>query len=245
MSRGEGRIALVTGGTRGIGKAIAQDLQTAGYVVIANYAGNDEAAKAFHAETGIATYKWDVSNYKECVEAIKKIEADLGKPVDILVNNAGITRDAAMHKMDETKWHEVIETNLSSLYNMCRAVIEGMRDRSFGRIVNISSVNGQLGQFGQVNYSAAKAGVIGFSKALARETAAKGITVNTVAPGYIATDMVKAVPEEVLKKIVGNIPVGRLGEPKEIARAVCFLVADQAGFITGETLSVNGGQHME
>lgn len=245
MSRGEGRIALVTGGTRGIGKAIAQDLQTAGYVVIANYAGNDEAAKAFHAETGIATYKWDVSNYKECVDAIKKIEADLGKPVDILVNNAGITRDAAMHKMDETKWHEVIETNLSSLYNMCRAVIEGMRDRSFGRIVNISSVNGQLGQFGQVNYSAAKAGVIGFSKALARETAAKGITVNTVAPGYIATDMVKAVPEEVLKKIVGNIPVGRLGEPKEIARAVCFLVADQAGFITGETLSVNGGQHME
>ncbi len=245
MARGEGRIALVTGGTRGIGKAIAMDLKTAGYTVVANYAGNEEAAKAFRDETGIATYKWDVANFDESQAAIKQIESDLGKPVDILVNNAGITRDAAMHKMDEKKWSQVIETNLDSIYNMCRAVIEGMRERGFGRIVNISSVNGQLGQFGQVNYSAAKAGVIGFSKALARETASKGITVNTVAPGYIATEMVKAVPEDVLKKIVANIPVARLGEPKEIARAVCFLVADEAGFITGETLSVNGGQHME
>jgi len=238
------RIAIVTGGTRGIGRAIAIDLKKAGCKVIASYHGNEEAAQAFKKETGIAVYRFDVAHYEECQEAIRKIEAEVGA-VDILVNNAGITRDGFLHKMGEDNWDAVINTNLKSLFNMCRAVIEGMRSRGFGRIITISSVNGQLGQFGQTNYSAAKAGVFGFTKALARECAAKGITVNTIAPGYIATDMVKAVPEDVMKKIVAQIPVGRLGEPKEIARAVCFLAAEESGFITGETLSVNGGQYME
>lgn len=245
MAKGNGRVAVVTGGTRGIGKAITADLNTAGYQVIANYAGNEEAAEQFRKETKIAAYKWDVSVYEECQEAVKRIEKEMGKPVEVLINNAGITRDGAIHKMSPENWNSVIETNLNSCYNMVRSVIDGMRERKFGRIVNISSINGQLGQFGQTNYSAAKAGIFGFSKALARETASRGITVNAVAPGYIGTDMVRAVPEDILKKIIEGIPVGRLGEPKEIARAVCFLVADEAGFITGETLSVNGGQHME
>lgn len=243
--KGKGRIAVVTGGTRGIGKAICMDLHTAGYRVIANYAGNEEAAEKFRKETGIETRKWDVSDYDDCQASVRLIEKDHGAPVEVLINNAGITKDSAIHKMGLENWNAVIETNLNSCYNMVRAVIDGMRDRGFGRIVSISSVNGQLGQFGQTNYSAAKAGVFGFTKALARETAAKGITVNAVAPGYIGTDMVRAVPEDILKKIISNIPVGRLGDPKEVARAVCFLVADEAGFITGETLSVNGGQHME
>ena len=238
------RIAIVTGGTRGIGRAIAIDLKKAGCKVAASYHGNDDAAQAFKKETGIAVYKFDVANFNECQEGVAKIEAEIG-PIDILVNNAGITRDGFLHKMTEDNWDGVIDTNLKSLFNMCRAVIEGMRARSYGRIITISSINGQLGQFGQTNYSAAKAGVFGFTKSLARECANKGITVNAVAPGYIETDMVKAVPEEVLKKIVAQIPVGRLGNPAEIARAVCFLAADEAGFITGETLSVNGGQHME
>lgn len=245
MAKGNGRVAIVTGGTRGIGKAISADLHTAGYKVVANYAGNEEAAEKFRKETNISAYKWDVSDYEDCQEAVKRVEKEMGKPVEVLINNAGITRDGAIHKMSPDNWNSVIETNLNSCYNMVRSVIDGMRERQFGRIVNISSVNGQLGQFGQTNYSAAKAGIFGFSKALARETAAKGITVNAVAPGYIGTDMVRAVPEDILKKIISGIPVGRLGEPKEIARAVCFLVADEAGFITGETLSVNGGQHME
>jgi acetoacetyl-CoA reductase len=245
MAKGQNRVAIVTGGTRGIGRAIAEDLKTAGYKVIANYAGNEEAAEAFRKETGIEAVKWDVSQYEECQEAVKKIEKDAGKPVEILINNAGITRDGAIHKMSPDNWAAVIDTNLNSCYNMVRSVIDGMRERKFGRIVNISSVNGQLGQFGQTNYSAAKSGIFGFTKALARETASRGITANAVAPGYIGTDMVRAVPEDILKKIIEGIPVGRLGEPKEIARAVCFLIADEAGFITGETLSVNGGQHME
>jgi acetoacetyl-CoA reductase len=238
------RVAIVTGGTRGIGRAIAIDLKKSGCKVAASYHGNDDAAQAFKKETGIAVYKFDVANFNECQEGVAKVEAELG-PVDILVNNAGITRDGFLHKMTEDNWDAVLDTNLKSLFNMCRAVIEGMRARSYGRIITISSINGQLGQFGQTNYSAAKAGVFGFTKSLARECANKGITVNAVAPGYIETDMVKAVPEEVLKKIVAQIPVGRLGNPREIARAVCFLAADEAGFITGETLSVNGGQHME
>jgi acetoacetyl-CoA reductase len=238
------RVALVTGGTRGIGRAIAIDLHKAGAKVIASYHGNDEAAQAFQAETGIAVVRFDVADFTECQNAVRKIEIEFG-PVEILINNAGITRDGFLHKMDETNWDAVINTNLKSLFNMSRAVIDGMRARNFGRIITISSVNGQLGQFGQTNYSAAKAGVFGFTKALARECASKGVTVNSIAPGYIGTDMVKAVPEEVLKKIVAGIPVGRLGEPQEIARAVCFLAADEAGFITGETLSINGGQYME
>lgn len=243
--KGKGRLAIVTGGTRGIGKAICADLHTAGYTVIANYAGNEEAAEQFRKETGIEARKWDVAHFEECQNAVRQIETGHKAPVDVLINNAGITRDGAIHKMTPANWSAVIETNLNSCYNMVHAVIDGMRERGFGRIVSISSINGQLGQFGQTNYSAAKAGVFGFTKALARETAAKGITVNAVAPGYIGTDMVRAVPEDILKKIVQNIPVGRLGEPAEVARAVCFLVADEAGFITGETLSVNGGQHME
>lgn len=238
------RVALITGGTRGIGKAIAIDLKKAGAKVIASYHGNDEAAAAFKKETGIHTSRFDVADYEACGAAVREIEKTYGS-VDILVNNAGITRDGFLHKMGEENWDSVIDTNLKSCFNMCRAVIEGMRARGYGRIVTISSVNGQLGQFGQTNYSAAKAGVFGFTKALARECASKGITVNAVAPGYIGTDMVKAVSEDVMKKIVSGIPVGRLGEPKEIARAVAFLVADEAGFITGETISVNGGQHME
>ena len=238
------RVALVTGGTRGIGKSIAIDLKKAGCKVVASYHGNEEAAQAFAKETGIEIMRFDVADFDQCSHAVKRIEAEIA-PVDILVNNAGITRDGFLHKMGEESWDAVIETNLSSLFNMCRVVIEGMRARGFGRIINISSINGQVGQVGQANYSAAKAGVIGFSKALARESASKGITVNTIAPGYIETDMVKAVPANVLEKIVEKIPVGRLGQPSEIARAVCFLAAEESGFITGETLSVNGGQHME
>lgn len=238
------RVALVTGGTRGIGKAIAIDLRKAGCKVAASYHGNEEAAQAFKKETGIAVFRFDVGNYDECQAAVRTIEADIG-PIDILINNAGITRDGFLHKMSEDNWDAVINTNLKSLFNMSRAVIEGMRARNYGRIITIGSINGQLGQFGQTNYSAAKAGVSGFTKSLARECAGKGITVNSVAPGYIETDMVKAVSEDVIKKIVNQIPVGRLGNPKEVARAVCFLAADEAGFITGETLSVNGGQHME
>lgn len=241
----KGRIAIVTGGTRGIGKAISIDLKKAGCKVAANYAGNDDAAKEFTKETGITAFKWDVSDFDACQKAIKKIEKELDGVVEILVNNAGITRDGFLHKMTEDSWDDVVNTNLKSCFNMARAVLDGMRARSFGRIVNISSINGQQGQFGQTNYSAAKAGIFGFTKSLAKETAAKGITVNAVAPGYIETDMVRAVSPEILEKIVGNIPVGRLGQPQEIGRAVCFLVADQAGFITGETLSVNGGQYME
>ncbi|MGE0586830.1 MAG: beta-ketoacyl-ACP reductase [Flavobacteriaceae bacterium] len=238
------RVALVSGGTRGIGAAIAKALKAAGYKVAANYGGNDEAASAFNKETGIAVYKWDVSDYDSCAAGIAKVEADLG-PIEILVNNAGITRDTMFHRMKPHQWSEVINTNLNSLFNMCRPVIEGMRERSFGRIINISSINGQKGQMGQVNYSAAKAGDIGFTKALAQENAAKGITVNAICPGYIGTEMVRAVPEDVLKKsILPHIPVGRLGEPEEIARCVVFLAADDAGFITGSTLTANGGQYM-
>ena len=238
------RVAVVTGGTRGIGAAIAKALKAAGYKVAGVYAGNDEAAAKFKNETGIAVYKWDVSSYDACSAGLKQIETELG-PIDVLVNNAGITRDGMFHKMDVAQWRAVIDTNLNSLFNMCRPVIEGMRERKFGRIINISSINGQKGQMGQANYSAAKAGEIGFTKALAQENANKGVTVNVIAPGYIATEMVRAVPEEVLKsKILPLIPVGRLGEAEEIARSVVFLAGDDAGFITGSTLSVNGGQYM-
>ncbi|MEQ8665551.1 MAG: acetoacetyl-CoA reductase [Rhodospirillales bacterium] len=239
-----GRVALVTGGTRGIGQAISEGLKAAGYSVAATYAGNDEAANAFKAETGIEVYKFDVGDTETTAAAITKIESDIG-PIDVVVNNAGITRDKPFHKMDKESWSAVMTTNLDSLYNVTRPLIEGMRERGFGRIINISSINGQKGQFGQTNYSAAKAGLIGFTKALAQETAAKGITVNAIAPGYIATEMVMAVPKEVLdSKIIPQIPVGRLGEASEIARCVVFLASDDAGFITGATLSANGGQYM-
>jgi len=237
------RLALVTGGTRGIGAAISTTLKNAGYNVAANYAGNDSAAEAFRKETGIPVYKFDVGDFTACEKAIKKIGEEHG-PVEILVNNAGITRDATLHKMTHQQWDDVIRTNLTSCFNMCRLVIESMRDRGFGRIVNIGSINGQAGQYGQVNYAAAKSGIHGFTKALAQEGAAKGITVNALAPGYIDTDMVRAVPPAVLEKIVAKVPVGRLGKAEEIARGVLFLVGDDAGFITGATLSINGGQHM-
>lgn len=237
------RLAVVTGGTRGIGEAISITLKDAGYRVIAVYAGNDEAAKAFTARTDIPAQKFDVSDFASCADAVARIEAEHG-PIEVLVNNAGITRDTTIHKMNFQQWNDVIQTNLSSCFNMCQAVFKGMRERGFGRIVNIGSINGQAGQYGQVNYAAAKSGIHGFTKALAQEGAAKGITVNAIAPGYIATDMVRAVPEKVLDKIVERIPVGRLGEASEIARGVAFLVADNAGFITGSTLSINGGQHM-
>ncbi|MDX1605811.1 MAG: acetoacetyl-CoA reductase [Candidatus Competibacterales bacterium] len=237
------RVAVVTGGTRGIGEAISTALKEAGYQVAATYAGNDERAKAFTDSTGIATYKFDVGDFEQCQHGLQLIEKDLG-PIEVLVNNAGITRDATLHKMTPQQWNEVIQADLTSCYNLCRQVIEGMRSRSFGRIINISSVNGQAGQLGQSNYSAAKAGMIGFTKALAKEGASKGITVNAICPGYINTEMVAAVPEKVLEKIIATIPVGRLGEAHEIARTVVFLAADDAGFITGSTLSVNGGQHM-
>lgn len=239
-----GRVAVVTGGTRGIGRAISVALKGAGYVVAASYAGNDQAAEAFKSETGIPVYKFDVGDFDACAAAMGKIEGQLG-PVDVLVNNAGITRDTAFHKMSADQWNDVLRTNLDGLFNMTRNAIEGMRIRGFGRIINISSVNGQKGQFGQVNYCASKAGDIGFTKALALETAAKGITVNAIAPGYIATDMVKAVPEKVLnEKIIPLIPVGRLGEPEDVARCVVFLADDAAGFITGSTLTANGGQYL-
>jgi acetoacetyl-CoA reductase len=237
------RVAIVTGGTRGIGEAISVGLNDAGYKVAATYAGNDEAAQRFTEKTGIPAYKFDVSDYGQCAESVEKIVADLG-PVDVLVNNAGITRDGTLHRMSFEQWNTVIQTNLSSCFNMCHCVIAGMRDRGFGRIVNIGSVNGQAGQYGQVNYAAAKSGIHGFTKALAQEGAAKGITVNAIAPGYIDTDMVRAVPEKVLEKIISGIPVGRLGHADEIARGVLFLVADEAGFVTGSTMSINGGQHM-
>ena len=237
------RVALVTGGTRGIGAAIAKALKVAGYKVAANYAGNDEAAAKFKTETGIPVFKWDVSSFDACADGVKKVVAELG-PVEVLVNNAGITRDGQLHRMKPEQWTAVINTNLGSLFNMTRQVIEGMRERKFGRIVNISSINGQKGQFGQVNYSAAKAGEIGFTKALAQEGARAGITVNAIAPGYINTEMVQAVPKDVLEKsILPLIPIGRLGEPEEIARCVVFLVSDDAGLITGATLSANGGQY--
>jgi acetoacetyl-CoA reductase len=238
------RIALVTGGTRGIGAAISGALKEDGFKVIANYAANDEAAHAFKSETGIEVKKWDVASFEACGEAVKHIENDFG-PVDVLVNNAGITRDAMFHKMTLEQWSAVINTNLNSLFNMCRPVIEGMRARSFGRIINISSINAQKGQMGQSNYAAAKAGEIGFTKSLAQENANKGITVNAICPGYIGTEMVRSVPQEVLeKRILPQIPVGRLGEPKEVARCVAFLASEDAGYITGSTLSVNGGQYM-
>jgi acetoacetyl-CoA reductase len=239
-----GRVAVVTGGSRGIGAAISKALRAADYKVAATYAGNDEAANAFKKETGIPVYKWDVSNTEACAAGLKQVEADLG-PIEVLINNAGITRDSAFHRMTAEQWHGVINTNLNSLFNMTRPVIEGMRARKFGRIINISSINGQKGQFGQANYSAAKAGDLGFTKALAQESAKLGITVNAICPGYIATEMVMAVPQDVREKsILPQIPVGRLGEAEEIARCVVFLASDDAGFITGSTLSANGGQYM-
>jgi acetoacetyl-CoA reductase len=238
------RVAVVTGGTRGIGHAISIALKNSGYRVAANYAGNDAAAQQFQADTGIPVYKWDVGDYAACEQGVAQVTKDLG-PIDVLVNNAGITRDAMLHRMTKEQWDIVVRTDLDSVFNMCRHVIEGMRNRKFGRIINISSINGRKGQMGQSNYSAAKAGVHGFTKALAYETAAKGITVNTIAPGYIATDMVAAVPKEVLDtKIIPLIPVGRLGESEEIARAVVFLAADEAGFATGACFDINGGHYM-
>jgi acetoacetyl-CoA reductase len=239
-----GRVAVVTGGTRGIGEAVCKALQKAGYKVAANYGGNDEAAQKFKAATGIPVYKWDVSSFDACAAGIKQIEADLG-PVEILVNNAGVARDSMFHRMKPEQWIAVINTNLNSLFNMCRPVIEGMRTRKFGRIINISSINGQKGQMGQTNYSASKAGELGFTKALAQESAKSGITVNAICPGYIATDMVKAMPKDVLEKnILPLVPLGRLGEPEEVARCVIFLASDDASFITGSTLTANGGQYM-
>ena len=238
-----GRVALVTGGTRGIGAAISIGLRDAGYKVAANYAGNDEVANAFAEKEGINVYKFDVASFEACQVGIERIAADLG-PVEVLVNNAGITRDTVIHRMTPQQWDEVIRTNLTSCFNLSRLVIDNMRERNFGRIVNIGSVNGQAGQYGQVNYAAAKSGIHGFTKALAQEGAAKGVTVNAIAPGYIDTEMVRAVPPNVLEKIVAKVPVGRLGHASEIARGVLFLVADEAAFITGSTLSINGGQHM-
>jgi acetoacetyl-CoA reductase len=240
---GQGRVAIVTGGTRGIGEAIAVLLRDQGYRVAVGYGGDDEKARHFSAATAIPTFKWDVGDYEACRAAVTRIEEEIGQ-VDVLVNNAGITRDTTIHKMSYQQWHEVIQTNLTSCFNMCTAVLDGMRARNFGRIVNIGSINGQAGQYGQVNYAAAKSGMHGFTKALAQEGAAKGITVNAIAPGYVDTDMVRKVPDHVLEKIVARIPVGRLGQASEIARGVAFLVADEAGFITGSTLSINGGQHM-
>ena len=238
------RVAVVTGGTRGIGAAISKELKQKGYRVAASYAGNDEAAQKFQAETGIPVYKFDVGDFEACKTAMTQIEADLG-PVDVLVNNAGITKDGMFHRMSADQWYAVINTNLNSLFNVTRQVIEGMRSRGFGRIINISSINGQKGQMGQTNYSASKAGDIGFTKALAQENAFKGITVNAICPGYIGTEMVRAIDPAVLEKnIIPQIPVGRLGEPEEIARCVAFLASDDAGFITGSTISANGGQSM-
>lgn len=238
-----GRIALVTGGTRGIGAQISRALQVQGRTVVASYAGNDEAAKAFQTDTGIQIAKFDVSHFDACREAIAAIAAELG-PIEILVNNAGITRDGTLARMTREMWDAVIDTNLGSCFNLCKLVFPGMRERKFGRIVNVGSINGQAGQYGQVNYAAAKSGIHGFTKALAQEGARFGVTVNAIAPGYVDTDMVRAVPGEVLQKIVARIPVGRLGRAEDIARGVAFLTADEADFITGSTLSINGGQHM-
>jgi acetoacetyl-CoA reductase len=237
------KVALVTGGSRGIGAAISVALKKAGYSVAANYAGNDDAAAKFKAETGIPVYKWSVADYDACAAGIKQVEADLG-PIAVLVNNAGITRDAMFHRMTPQQWKEVIDTNLNGAFNMTHPLWGGMRDRKFGRVITISSINGQKGQMGQANYSASKAGDIGFTKALAQEGARAGITVNVICPGYIGTEMVRAVPEKVLETIVAQIPTGRLGEPEEIARCVVFLASDEAGFITGTTLTANGGQYM-
>ena len=237
------RVAIVTGGTRGIGEAISVALKDLGFTVAASYAGNVERAKAFTDRTGIATYQWDVADHDACITACAKVAADLG-PIDVVVNNAGITRDGTLMKMSYEAWKEVIDTNLGGCFNMAKATFAGMLERGWGRIVNIGSINGQAGQYGQVNYAAAKSGIHGFTKALAQEGARKGVTVNAIAPGYIDTDMVAAVPAEVLAKIVAKIPVGRLGQADEIARAVTFLCSDHGGFITGSTLSINGGQHM-
>jgi acetoacetyl-CoA reductase len=237
------RVAVVTGGTRGIGAAISVALKRAGYRVAANYAADDARAQAFTQRSGLPAYKWDVADFAACAAGLRAVEADLG-PVAVIVNNAGITRDATMKKMNRSAWDEVMHTNLGGCFNMCKAAWEGMVARGFGRIVNIGSINGQAGQYGQVNYAAAKSGIHGFTKALAQEGARSGITVNAIAPGYIDTDMVAAVPPDVLAKIVARIPVGRLGRAEEIARGVLFLVADEAGFVTGSTLSINGGQHM-
>ncbi|OYX32387.1 MAG: beta-ketoacyl-ACP reductase [Caulobacterales bacterium 32-69-10] len=236
------RVALVTGGTRGIGRGIVERLKSDGFSVAAGYAGNEEAAKACADELGVMIVKGNVGDFEDCARAVKAVEGELG-PIDVLVNNAGITRDAMLHRMTPQQWNEVIYVNLASIFNMSRHVIEGMRERSYGRIINISSINGQKGQMGQANYSAAKAGVIGFTKALAQETASKGITVNAVAPGYIDTEMVAAVPQNVLEKIIGNIPVGRLGKAEEIAACVAFLAREDASFITGATITANGGQY--
>lgn len=238
------RTALITGGSRGIGAAVARRLKEEGFHVAVTYVGNERAAGQFAQETGIVTYKWDVADFDACAAGVATVAKDFSTPVEILVNNAGITRDAMLHKMTIEQWRQVIDTDLSSCFNMCRAVIGPMRERGFGRIVNISSINGQNGQFGQTNYSAAKAGVLGFTKALALESASKGITVNAVAPGYIATDMVAAVSKEVLERIVAQIPVGRLGRAEEIARVIAFLTSDEAAFITGATLTANGGQYL-
>jgi len=237
------RVALVTGGTRGIGAAISIALKAAGYKVAANYGGNDEAARKFKAETGIAVFKWDVGDFEACAAGIKDVEGALG-PVDVLVNNAGITRDGMLHKMTAQQWREVLNVDLDSVFNMSRHVIDGMRDRSHGRIVNISSINGQKGQMGQTNYSAAKAGIIGFTKALAQETAKKGITVNVICPGYIDTEMVQAVPPKVLEGIIASIPMGRLGKAEEIAKMTVYLASDDAAFITGATMTVYGAQYI-
>lgn len=238
------RTALVTGGTRGIGAAICMELQAAGHTVIANHAGNEEAARAFNAQTGIATASWDVGDYDSCVRGLAEAETLAGGPFDILVNNAGITRDSMFHKMTPQQWNDVIRVDLTSMFNMTHPVIEGMRERGFGRIINISSINGQKGQMGQVNYSAAKAGVIGFTRALAQESARKGITVNCIAPGYVNTDMVAAVPANVLQSIISAIPANRLGEALEIGALVAYLASDAAGFMTGSVLTINGGQYM-
>ena len=238
------RVALVTGGSRGIGAAISRALKAANYSVAATYAGNERAAHAFNAETGIPVYQWDVGDFEACAAGVRKVEATLG-PIDILVNNAGIVRDSSLHKMTREQWEVVIKTDLNALFNMTRPVIEGMRARKFGRIINISSINGQKGQFGQTNYAAAKAGDLGFTKALALESARAGITVNAICPGYIHTEMLDSVSPDIIEKnILPQIPVGRLGKPDDIARAVVFLAADEAGFVTGSTLSINGGQYM-
>ncbi len=237
------RVAIVTGGTRGIGRAIGEHLKDSGFTVVANYGGNDQAAQEFSAETGIKAYKWDVGDHEACLEGCARVAEEVG-PVDAVVNNAGITRDGTLHKMSYDDWHEVMRINLGGCFNMAKACFPGMRERKWGRIVNIGSINGQAGQYGQVNYAAAKSGIHGFTKALAQEGAKFGVTVNAIAPGYIDTDMVAAVPEPVLEKIVAKIPVGRLGQAGEIARAVDFLCSEDAGFVTGSTMSVNGGQHM-
>lgn len=243
MTTNQRRVAIVTGGTRGIGEAISVALKEEGYLVAANYGGNHDRAREFSDRTGITAYHFDVSDFDSCQAGVERITNDLG-PIEVLVNNAGITRDKTLHSMTFEQWNQVLQTNLSSCFNMCRCVIESMRERGFGRIVNIGSINGQAGQYGQVNYSASKSGIHGFTKALAKEGASRGITANAIAPGYVDTDMVRAVPERVLEKIISTIPVGRLGHAEDIARGVLFLVSDNASFITGSTIDINGGQHM-